>query len=240
MALEMRPTCECCGRDLPPDSTEALICSFECTFCAACAADRLDGHRCPNCAGELVRRPIRSSVRLLPNPPFEIRAQTQLRTNSENLTRITHEYRVTVAWTGNKGSGTSSYRSYSRDHEIASHEKPAIPGSSDPGFLGDPARWNPEDLFVASISACHKLWYLHLCADAGIVVDAYSDMACGVMVEVQGHGGHFTLVHLSPVVTIRAGDTGMARSLHERAHERCFIANSVTCRVTCEPVIVLA
>ncbi|MBB2180069.1 DUF1272 domain-containing protein [Gluconacetobacter tumulicola] len=56
--LEMRPDCGCCGRDLPQSSAEAMICSFECTFCAACVSEVLD-HRCPNCGGELVRRPIR-------------------------------------------------------------------------------------------------------------------------------------------------------------------------------------
>ena len=56
--LELRPNCECCDRDLPPDSQEATICTFECTFCAACAEAVLQG-RCPNCGGELVRRPVR-------------------------------------------------------------------------------------------------------------------------------------------------------------------------------------
>jgi uncharacterized protein len=61
--LELRPNCECCDRDLPPDSGEAMICTFECTFCAACAAGVLNG-RCPNCTGELVRRPIRPPAAL--------------------------------------------------------------------------------------------------------------------------------------------------------------------------------
>ncbi len=65
--LELRPGCECCNRDLPPDSTEALICTFECTFCAACAQDRLGGI-CPNCGGELVRRPRRPAAKLARNP----------------------------------------------------------------------------------------------------------------------------------------------------------------------------
>jgi hypothetical protein len=56
--LELRPNCECCDRDLPPDSRLALICSFECTFCQDCASARLGG-RCPNCGGELVARPVR-------------------------------------------------------------------------------------------------------------------------------------------------------------------------------------
>src|SRR5213078_2952404 len=62
--LELRPGCECCDTDLPPDSLEARICSYECTFCRDCA-ERLLGGKCPNCGGELVRRPIRLAERLL-------------------------------------------------------------------------------------------------------------------------------------------------------------------------------
>jgi hypothetical protein len=65
--LELRPGCECCNRDLPPDSTEARICTFECTFCAACAENKLGGV-CPNCGGELVRRPRRPAAKLANNP----------------------------------------------------------------------------------------------------------------------------------------------------------------------------
>lgn len=65
--LELRPGCECCNRDLPPDSTEAVICTFECTFCVACAEDKLGGI-CPNCGGELVRRPRRPAAKLARNP----------------------------------------------------------------------------------------------------------------------------------------------------------------------------
>lgn len=67
MALELRPCCECCGRDLPPDDPQARICSFECTFCAACADDVLHG-TCPNCDGELVRRPVRPPAKLATHP----------------------------------------------------------------------------------------------------------------------------------------------------------------------------
>lgn len=65
--LELRPNCEACGRDLPPDATEAMICSFECTFCASCAIARLAG-RCPNCGGELLRRPRRPADSLARHP----------------------------------------------------------------------------------------------------------------------------------------------------------------------------
>jgi hypothetical protein len=66
--LQLRPNCECCDKDLPPDSTEALICSFECTFCAACVATVLKG-KCPNCGGELLARPRRPADKLAKYPP---------------------------------------------------------------------------------------------------------------------------------------------------------------------------
>lgn len=94
-----------------------------------------------------------------------------------------HHYAVTVRWTGNTGSGTSGYRQYARDHLIQAQGKPDIPGSADPAFRGDPRRWNPEELLLASASACHKLWYLHLCAEAGIVVLDYEDHAEGTMID---------------------------------------------------------
>lgn len=66
--LELRPNCECCDKDLPPETTEALICSFECTFCASCANSTLAG-KCPNCGGELVARPRRPTNKLASHPP---------------------------------------------------------------------------------------------------------------------------------------------------------------------------
>ena len=70
--LELRPNCECCNRDLPPQSTEAMICTFECTFCRTCADTVFKG-RCPNCGGELVRRPIRPADKLAKHPPATTR-----------------------------------------------------------------------------------------------------------------------------------------------------------------------
>jgi hypothetical protein len=72
MALEMRPGCECCDTDLPPDSVQAWICTFECTFCTICVRDRLN-FRCPNCGGELVRRPVRPAALLERHPPSTTR-----------------------------------------------------------------------------------------------------------------------------------------------------------------------
>ena len=149
-----------------------------------------------------------------------------------------HHYAVEIRWTGNLGEGTSSYKSYARTYEIISGSKPVIAGSSDPAFRGDEDRWNPEDLMVAAVSACHKLWYLHLCAVAGVNVVAYVDHAEGVMVEDEQRGGYFTAVALKPQVTITAdSDAAKATALHHDAHEKCFIANSVNFPIRCEPSI---
>jgi organic hydroperoxide reductase OsmC/OhrA len=146
-----------------------------------------------------------------------------------------HEYSVTVQWTGDLGTGTSGYRAYKRDHEISAPGKPAIPGSSDPAFRGDPSRYNPEEMLVASLSTCHMLWYLHLCAEAGVVVTGYVDEPRGVMAETEDGGGHFTEVVLRPRVRLAAGaDPELAKGLHEKAHHLCFIASSVNFPVTCE------
>lgn len=149
-----------------------------------------------------------------------------------------HRYAATIRWTGNRGTGTSSYRAYGRDHEISAGEKPSLPGSSDPAFRGDGARWNPEDLLVCALSACHMLTYLHLCADAGIVVTAYEDRAEGTMRETSDGGGRFAEVVLRPRVSVASGDPIAARRLHEEAHRLCFIASSVDFPVRCEPDIV--
>ena len=148
-----------------------------------------------------------------------------------------HHYSTRVQWTGNTGSGTSEYRAYKRSHEITADGKLTIAGSSDPAFRGDAARYNPEELLVSSLSACHMLWYLHLCADAGVVVPDYSDEARGVMEETTS-GGRFTLVILQPRVTVASPDMiEKAMQLHTSAHMHCFIANSVNFEVRVEPEI---
>jgi organic hydroperoxide reductase OsmC/OhrA len=150
----------------------------------------------------------------------------------------THHYEVQVAWTGNLGTGTSAYRAYSRDHEIRAGAKPPIPGSSDPAFRGDPSRYNPEDLLISAISACHMLWYLHLCADAKVVVVSYNDVPIGTMVEHPDGSGEFSGAVLRPKVVIAAGsDAETARRLHEDVHRYCCLARSVNFSVSCEPLI---
>jgi organic hydroperoxide reductase OsmC/OhrA len=156
----------------------------------------------------------------------------------DDMPARTHVYRPAVEWTGNTGSGTADYRSYERAHVIQAAGKADILGSSDPAFRGDATRWSPEDLFVAAVSACHKLWYLHLCADAGVVVLAYRDDPVGTMVEDADGSGRFASIVLHPVVKVAAGsDHAKAISLHHDAHEMCFIANSVSCPVSIEAAV---
>lgn len=147
----------------------------------------------------------------------------------------THHYAVTTTWTGDRGTGTSGYRDFDRDHESVADGRPPLLGSSDPAFRGDPARWNPELLLVAALSQCHMLWYLHLCAEAGIVVVGYRDVAEGEMAE-DADGGRFTGAVLRPVVTLAdPAETGRATALHAEAARCCFVANSVSFPVRHEP-----
>jgi organic hydroperoxide reductase OsmC/OhrA len=149
------------------------------------------------------------------------------------MSHRTHVYRPVVEWTGNTGKGTADYQAYERAHVITAPGKPDIAGSSDPAFRGDQARWSPEDLFVAAVSACHKLWYLHLCANAGVVVLAYRDEPVGSMIEEADGSGRFVSIVLQPMVKIAEGsDKAKAIALHHDAHEMCFIANSVACPVS--------
>lgn len=151
----------------------------------------------------------------------------------------THSYSALIRWTGNEGTGTSGYKDYSRNHQISIAGKPTIPGSSDPAFRGDPSRYNPEDLMVASLSACHMLWYLHLAAVNKVVVLEYQDNATGTMEESADGSGKFVKVTLHPVVTLTPeSNVDVAHRLHHEAHEKCFIANSVNFPVNCEPQFV--
>jgi organic hydroperoxide reductase OsmC/OhrA len=150
-----------------------------------------------------------------------------------------HHYKVRTVWTGNRGTGTSGYRDYDRAHVVKIDGKPDILGSSDANFLGDGTRHNPEDLLVASLSTCHMLWYLHMAADAGLVVIAYEDEAEGHMQLRADGGGAFVRATLRPRVTIAGGfDAELAVGLHHEAHAKCFVANSVNFPVEVEPQIV--
>jgi organic hydroperoxide reductase OsmC/OhrA len=149
-----------------------------------------------------------------------------------------HGYATTVRWTGAGDRGTSSYTSYSRDHDVLLEGRPPLPGSSDPAFRGDPTRYSPEELFVVSLSQCHMLWFLHLAAAAGVVVREYVDEATGTMRVESGGEGQFTDVTLHPRVVVDDGpgtDEASLAALHHRAHDHGFIARSVNFRVLVDP-----
>lgn len=147
-----------------------------------------------------------------------------------------HHYKATIKWTGNKGEGTANYRAYERDHIVSIDNKADILGSSDPAFRGDKTRHNPEDLLLSSLSACHMLWYLHLCSEAGIIVTDYRDNATGIMTETSNGSGYFTEVTLNPTVTVaNQSMIDKANELHKKANELCFIANSVNFTVKHRP-----
>jgi peroxiredoxin-like protein len=151
-----------------------------------------------------------------------------------------HHFSAKLTWTGAAKGPTSSYESYSRDHLIEVPRKPPLPGSADEVFRGDSSRHNPEDLLVVSLSSCHMLTYLAEAARAGVHVVSYSDDASGTM---QLHNGkmRFTEVSLRPqVVVAKDSDPAQAQRLHERAHEHCFIANSVNFPVSCDARVSVA
>lgn len=149
-----------------------------------------------------------------------------------------HTYQTSLRWTGNTGQGTTNYRNYERSHEIsAPGGKNIIQGSSDPSFRGDPKKYNPEELLLASLASCHMLWVLHLCTESGVVVTAYEDQPEGTMIETAEGGGRFQSVCLHPIITVLEPEmAAKLPAIHKRAHELCFIANSVNFPVTCEPV----
>jgi len=146
---------------------------------------------------------------------------------------MSHTYSLELEWTGNLGSGTSAYKAYSRDHVMRFPGQPDILGSSDPAFRGDASRHNPEEMLVAALSACHMLWFLHLCADAGVVVNSYKDHPSGSMGPNSSGKTVFTEVVLCPDVSLAdASQKTLLPDLHHRAHEECFLANSMNFPVT--------
>ncbi|MEO6405357.1 MAG: OsmC family protein [Ferruginibacter sp.] len=148
-----------------------------------------------------------------------------------------HFYAIQNTWTGNTGEGTKSYTSYERSHILSADGKNEIVASSDSSFRGDAKKYNPEELFLCSISSCHMLWYLHLCADNGITVMSYHDEATGIM-EENMNGGKFVQAVLKPHVKIREADkSDLATRLHEEANRKCYIANSCNFPIIHEPSI---
>ncbi len=151
------------------------------------------------------------------------------------------DYAADVRWT--RGDQPFTDRRYARRHEVRFDGGHVMPGSSSPHVVkvpfSDPAAVDPEELFIASLSTCHMLWFLDFAARAGWVVDAYDDHATGTLGRDAEGKEAMTVVTLHPVVRF-AGPAPSAEAheaLHHRAHEACFIANSVKVPVHVVPDI---
>jgi len=150
-----------------------------------------------------------------------------------------HGYAIDLKWTGAVDGPTTDIRSYSRNYEYSAEGKKPVPCSADKVFRGDPGLYNPEDGLVASLSGCHLLSYLAVCALGKVEVVAYEDHATGTLTQ-EGLTAQFTEVILRPRVTIsRSSDPAEAERLHEDAHHNCFVARSVNFPVRVEPEIIV-
>lgn len=147
-----------------------------------------------------------------------------------------HHYKLTAVWHGNKGEGTKNVSAYDRSHTITIPGKPELHLTTDNPVVGDKSKLNPEDLLVTAISSCHMLSYLYLCALEGVVITSYIDHATGIMIEKKSGGGSFKEVTLNPVFEVNNENMiTKAIELHHKAHEICYIANSVNFEVKCNP-----
>ncbi len=152
-----------------------------------------------------------------------------------------HNYKITTEWTGNKGDGNKNVRTYDRSHTVSIQGKPELFLTTDNAAVGDKSKLNPEDLLVSAISSCHMLSYLYACAIEGIVITSYIDHATGIMIENASGGGSFKEVTLNPICYV-ADERMIAKAieLHHKAHEICYIANSMNFEVMCNPTCIVA
>lgn len=162
-------------------------------------------------------------------------------TSSTGAAGKQHDYTARIIWTGNRGTGTRTYKGYDRTWDIATPGKAVVHCSNDPLLGGDPAKHNPEDLLLSALASCHMLWYLHLASSAGIVVSSYQDEPIGVGETSPNGAGRFLSATLRPTIEVPAGtDLDKANSLHHDVHKFCFIARSVNFPVAYDATYVFA
>ncbi|MEM9481670.1 MAG: OsmC family protein [Verrucomicrobiota bacterium] len=141
------------------------------------------------------------------------------------------EHSAKISWT--RGETDFAYESYPRNHTWTFDNGVSIEASAAEGFLGDPANVDPEEAFVASLSSCHMLTFLAICAKKRMAVESYEDAAVGYLEKNEDGALAVTRVELRPVISF-SGDAvspESLRELHEKAHHHCFIANSVKTEV---------
>jgi len=154
------------------------------------------------------------------------------------------EHRAMIEW--RRGDAAFTYETYSRSHLLRFEGGITVPARAAPANIPPTAAGgpgvDPEQAFVASLSSCHMLWFLHLACRAGHVVERYADEASGVLGKAATGRMAMTRVALNPVVTFsgEAPSTEAYAALHEKAHERCYIANSVTTEIVLNPRIARA
>lgn len=137
-----------------------------------------------------------------------------------------HIFKATLNWKPKEGENTQNPRNYTRDHEVKITDKKLLQLSAAKSFRGDTNLLNPEDLLLSAITSCHMMSYLYVCSQNQVEILSYSDNSEGIL-EVVGDGGSFERVDLNPVVTIKnPKDIELAKELHTKANELCFIANS--------------
>lgn len=152
-----------------------------------------------------------------------------------------HHYEINVNWTGNRGTGTSGYKAYGRDHSVTAEGLPVLLGSADKSFHGERDRWNPEQLLLTALAQCHMLSYLHVAVLHGVVVLKYEDTATGLLVLNTDGSGQFESATLRPKVFVADPSLAeLALSLHAEAASKCFIARSVNFAVHHEPGLLAA
>ncbi|GAB3838069.1 OsmC family protein [Kribbella italica] len=141
------------------------------------------------------------------------------------------EHVVDVSWS--RGEHEFTYQTYNRDHEWRFDGGVTVPGSANPAYLGNPGPVDPEEAFIASLSSCHMLTFLAIAAKKRLVVDAYDDHAVGVMAKNERGRIAITQVTLHPKIVFAGEqpDAAALERIHHRAHEECFIANSVTTEI---------
>ncbi|SFJ24578.1 Organic hydroperoxide reductase OsmC/OhrA [Olleya namhaensis] len=154
---------------------------------------------------------------------------------------INHTFKATINWNINEGESTQNPRTFSRNHEVLIENKATpLKVSAAKPFRGDDALYNPEDLLLSALTSCHMMSYLYVCAQNNIEVLSYTDNAEGDL-EVNASGsGSFKTVRLKPVVSIKdASQKELAKSLHTKANQLCFIANSCNFPIVHDATIVV-
>lgn len=149
-----------------------------------------------------------------------------------------HTFQAYSEWKSIHGHANKDVRKYTRTHEITISGKPTLTLNTHNAAVGIQEMLNPEDLLLASVSSCHLMSYLYVCSLEGIIIHQYTDHAEGIMEENTQGGGKFTSITLKPEVYVEnEGMVQKAEEMHHKAHEVCFIANSLNVEVRIEPRI---